>query len=48
MNPQFDWPVKIWHFNRDSANGYGGPKFQMYWKDALGGLSCLLKKSNKI
>jgi hypothetical protein len=39
-----DWTVKMWHFNRDSAYGYGGEKFEMYWKDALGVFRVYSKK----
>ena len=39
-----DWTVKMWHFNRDSAYGYGGPKFLMDWKDALGVFRVYSKK----
>ncbi|MDN5846274.1 MAG: hypothetical protein L0H53_08385 [Candidatus Nitrosocosmicus sp.] len=43
-----DWIVKMWHFNHDSAYGYGGERFEMYWKEALGVFRVYSKKSNKI
>ena len=39
-----EWTVKMWHFNRDAAYGYGGERFEMYWKDALGVFHVYSKK----
>lgn len=30
-----NWIVKMWYFNRDSSYGYGGERFEMYWKEVL-------------
>jgi hypothetical protein len=40
-----DWTVRMWHFNRDSAYTYGGPKFEIDWKDALGVFRVYSKKN---
>ncbi len=46
--PHMEWIVKMWHFNRDSSFGYGGERFEMYWKEVLGVFRVYSKKSNKI
>lgn len=39
-----DWTVKMWYFKQDFAQGYGGKKFEIYWKNSHGCLPDLIKR----